>query len=218
MYKKLDESAIELILETGIDEFAEKGLDGANINVIAKKAGVSVGVLYKYFGDKESFFLTCVRHSLDLLDEVLKQTVAHETDIENGIRNIINTLVVHAREHSSHNAMYNEITSGGCKKYAAVLAREIEGRTARVYSQLLDNARRAGAVDPELDPETFAFFLDNLLMMLQFSYSCDYYRERMKIFCGEGIVDDTEKMTESFMRFIGSALKIKKQGENEDCT
>lgn len=218
MYKKLDESAIELILETGIDEFAEKGLDGANINVIAKKAGVSVGVLYKYFGDKESFFLTCVRHSLDLLDEVLKQTVAHETDIESGIRNIISALVVHAREHSNHNAMYNEITSGGCKKYAAALAREIEGRTAGVYSRLIDNARRAGAVDPELDPKTFAFFLDNLLMMLQFSYSCDYYRERMKIFCGDGIVDDTEKMTESFMRFIGSALKIKKQGEDEDCT
>lgn len=209
MYKKLDESAIELILETGIDEFARQGLDRANINVIAKKACVSVGVIYKYFGDKESFFLACVRHSLDLLDDVLVSAVAHETDIERGVRCIINALVDHAREHSSHNAMYNEISSGGCKKYAVTLAREIEGRTAAVYSQLLENARQAGTVDEGLDPKLFAFFLDDLLMMLQFSYSCDYYKERMKIFCGEDALDDTEKITEGFMRFVKNALKIK---------
>ncbi len=208
MYKKLDDNAKMLILETGIDEFAERGLDRANINVIAKKAGVSVGVIYKYFGDKDSFFLACVRHSLDLLDEVLTEAVSHETDIESGIRSIVSALTVHAREHKSHNAMYNEISSGGCKKYARELAREIESRTARVYSALLDNARAAGAADPELDPGFFAFFLDNLFMMLQFSYSCDYYSERMKIFCGEGSADDTEKMTECFMRFVKNALKI----------
>lgn len=82
MYKKLDDNAKQLILETGIDEFAERGLDGANINVIAKKAGVSVGVIYKYFGDKDSFFLACVRHSLALLDAVLSEAISHETDIE----------------------------------------------------------------------------------------------------------------------------------------
>ena len=208
MYKKLDDNAKMLILETGIDEFAERGLDRANINVIAKKAGVSVGVIYKYFGDKDSFFLACVRHSLDLLDEVLAEAVSHETDIESGIRSIVSALIVHAREHKKHNAMYNEISSGGCKKYAKELAREIESRTAKVYSALLENARTAGAVDPELDPRLFAFFLDNLFMMLQFSYSCDYYSERMKIFCGEGSADDTEKMTECFMRFVKNALKI----------
>ena len=56
MYKKLDEKTMHLILETGIDQFARFGLDRANINTIAKAAGVSVGVLYKYFGDKDSFF------------------------------------------------------------------------------------------------------------------------------------------------------------------
>ena len=115
MYKKLDDNAKLTILETGIDEFAERGLDRANINTIAKKAGVSVGVIYKYFGDKDGFFLACVRHSLDLLDAVLTEAVSHETDVETGIRSIVRALIVHAREHKNHNAMYNEITSGGCK-------------------------------------------------------------------------------------------------------
>lgn len=208
MYKKLDDNTIALILETGIDEFAEKGLSRTNINTVARKAKVSVGVIYKYFGDKESFFLACVRHSLKSLDTVLQTAVAHETDVEAGIRSIIGALIVHAREHKSHNAMYNEISSGGCKKYATVLAREIETQTAAVYTELLNNARQAGTVDPELDPKLFAFFLDNLFMMLQFSFSCDYYRERLKIFCGEDALYDVDKITEGFMRFIRNALKI----------
>ena len=116
MYKKLDEKTMHLILETGIDQFARFGLDRANINTIAKAAGVSVGVLYKYFGDKDSFFLACVRHSLAQLDQVLQEAVAHETDIESGIRSIISALIVHAREHQCHNALYNEITSGSCRR------------------------------------------------------------------------------------------------------
>ena len=77
MYKKLDEKTMDLILETGIDQFAQCGLDRANINTIDRTAGVSVGVLYKYFGDKDGFFLACVRHSLALLDQVLQEAVAH---------------------------------------------------------------------------------------------------------------------------------------------
>ena len=208
MYKKLDEKTMHLILETGIDQFARFGLYRANINTIAKAAGVSVGVLYKYFGDKDSFFLACVRHSLAQLDQVLQEAVAHETDIESGIRSIISALIVHAREHQCHNALYNEITSGGCKKYARELAREIEGSSAAVYTRLLENARRAGTVDPTLNPQAFAFFLDNLFMMLQFSFSCEYYRERMAIFLGSDCVDNPEKLIESFMHFIKNALKI----------
>ena len=117
-------------------------------------------------------------------------------------------MIVHARDHQNHNALYNEITSGGCKKYARELAREIEGRTAAVYARLLDNARAAGTVDPTLDPKAFAFFLDNLFMMLQFSFSCEYYRERMAIFLGKDSADEPEKMTEAFMHFIKNALKI----------
>ena len=59
MYKKLDEKTIEAILESGIDVFVEKGLRGAGMNEIAKRSGVSVGVIYKYFSDKDSFFLHC---------------------------------------------------------------------------------------------------------------------------------------------------------------
>ena len=50
----------EQILEIGIEEFASKGYEKANINVIAKKAGISIGLMYKYFATKEDLFVTCI--------------------------------------------------------------------------------------------------------------------------------------------------------------
>ena len=41
------------IINAATTEFALKGFDNANINNIAKKAGVSVGSLYKYFTNKQ---------------------------------------------------------------------------------------------------------------------------------------------------------------------
>ena len=42
-------------------------------------------------------------------------------------------------------------------------------------------------------------------MMLHFSYGCSYYKERLKVFCGEG-PDRDEKIADQMMRFIRAAL------------
>lgn len=203
MYKKLDDEALNCLMETGIREFADKGLDRANINRIAKAAGVSVGVIYKYFDNKDDFFLQCVRYSLKTLDSVLQEAFGHGETTRESIYRIIRALQRCGREHGEYYVMYNEITSGSCKKYAAELAQEIESRTAGLYERMFrDAGSQANIGDPKLE----AFLFDNMLMMLQFSYSCDYYRQRMKIFCGEDCFDDDEKLARDITDYICRAL------------
>ncbi len=204
MYKKLDDEILNNILESGIDEFVDRGFSGANMRGIAQRAGVSVGVIYKYFSDKDSFFRACLDHSLQLLDNVLAEAVKEEEDIDSCIRNIVYALVRHSQQHSNYNAMYNEITAGGCRVYAAEFAKEIETRSAQVYSRLIARAQAQGRISKDADSGVLAFFFDNLLMMLQFSFSCEYYRERMKIFCGESA--DKEDIAEYMITFIEKAL------------
>ena len=206
MYKKLEEETIDDILEAGIDEFIEKGLQGAVMSGIAKKSGVSVGVIYKYFGDKDTFFLACVRHSLELMDATLQEAAAGGGPLAARMQRLILALIRQSRSHASYNAMYNEITSGSCRKYAGTLAREIESRTAALYTRLFDGAQQGGQLTERIEPQLFAFFFDNLLMMLQFSYSCEYYQERMQIFCGDAALDDT-KMADRLTRFLLGAMK-----------
>lgn len=118
MYRKLNEAALGAILEAGIAEFARCGFQPASIAAVAKNAGVSVGVIYKYFGDKDTFFLACVRHSLELMDATLQEAAAGGGPLAARMQRLILALIRQSRSHASYNAMYNEITSGSCRKYA----------------------------------------------------------------------------------------------------
>lgn len=206
MLKKLTQEKMDVILETGIAEFAKYGLDRANINVIAKKAGISVGVLYKYYEDKEAFFLACLRKSLNVLDQVLQEIVAGEDKILVRAEKLIRAVLHYSRDYENYISMYSEITSGSSKKFAPLLASEIESVTANIYTTFIQRAMDDGDIRDDINPRLFAFFFDNLLTMLQFSYSCDYYKERLKVFCGDDVFDQDEKVITELLKFMESAF------------
>ena len=210
MYKKLSDEKKQIIIDSGIEEFAKEGFVGANLARIAKGAGVSVGVIYKYYKDKEDLFLACVRYGLNDLTEALKEVAFKSDDVEESIRAVVKILIKHSKNNVFINMMYNEITSGGAKQFATTLAEEIEGISALVYTDLIRKSIAEGHCKADLNPASAAFFLDNLFMMLQFSYSCDYYKERMKLYLGEAAFDDDETMEEELVKFIGNALGIMK--------
>ena len=207
MYKRLDGDTLNKLLEAGIGEFAEKGFDKANIADIAKTSGLSVGVMYKYYKDKDDFFISCVRHSLELLNEVMDELTDESNGLIGNMEITLRRLVEHARKHTEYYVMYHEITAGGCRKFAPQLAKEIESVTSTVYSKLIGDAKAKGLVRQDIDPNMFAFFFDNLLMMLQFSLSCEYYRERMKIYCNGEPTD--EMLVKELLKFMYAALGIK---------
>ncbi len=208
MHKKLDDATLEKIIEAGIEEFAENGLEKTAMSGIAKRAGVSVGVIYKYYEDKDSFFLACVDYSLELLQQVMENVIRNEDDLKNCIERIVSDLIEAAAEHRSYYRMYHEITTGSCARFASKLASRIEGMSAKVYAGLMDKAEKDGMVRISGDPRILAFFFDNLLMMLQFSLTCDYYSERMKVYCGAENCDNPEAVGKAMVGFIYGALGI----------
>ncbi len=210
MLKPLTEEQIERIIETAIGQFAEKGYAGANVNRIASLADVSVGVIYKYYQDKEGLFLACVRRSLDFLDSVFEQTRSRGGSLMEMIEDLIRRAQQAAREHPAYFQMYHHITvMGAPAEHDVSMAEMIEGSTARLYKGLLESASDKGEIRRDLDPAFFALFFDNLMMMLHFSYACSYYRERYRIYCGEAVPEDEaadEKVRKQLLSYIGGAL------------
>jgi TetR/AcrR family transcriptional regulator len=51
------------ILDVAENEFAARGLAGARVHTIAKRADVNVRMLYHYFGDKEGLFCAVLQRS-----------------------------------------------------------------------------------------------------------------------------------------------------------
>jgi AcrR family transcriptional regulator len=60
-WRRLPEERPRQILEAALDVFGERGLTGARLDDIARRAGVSKGTIYLYFPNKEELFREVVR-------------------------------------------------------------------------------------------------------------------------------------------------------------
>lgn len=210
MLKKLTEEKLSEILEAGIAEFAEQGAERACMSRIAKSAGISVGVLYKYYADKDAFFDACLSRSLDVLRSTLGEIAAEDGRIMSGAEAAIRAVQNFSAEHVNYTRMYLRITAESGGEYAAKLAGAIEGLSSEVYARRIAEAQSAGDVRADMDPRLFAFFFDSLLMMMQFSYCCDYYRERFRVYCGEAAENDA-LVASQLLKFLESAFTTEKK-------
>ncbi|MCI9390952.1 MAG: TetR/AcrR family transcriptional regulator [Oscillospiraceae bacterium] len=205
MLKKLSEAQLERLLEAGVEAFSLHGPAGASMRSIADRAGVSVGVLYKYYGDKEGFLRACLDRSLAALDEVLTSVTAEEAGFRAYARRLIRALLQFSRERGGYVRLYCALAASGGAA-AQGLAEEIEGAAARLYRRAVAAGQAAGDLRRDVDPGLLAFFFDSLLMMVQFSGCCGYYRERFRLYCGAAPEDQEDRLEEELLRFLESAF------------
>ena len=112
-----------------------------------------------------------------------------------------------AKENPEYIRLYHQITVSGSPGGKAQSAELIESSTAKIYGEFIRRAAESGEIRSDIDPAAFAFLIDNLLMMLHYSYACDYYTDRFRIYFGEDAAARDEMVRDQMLKFIGSALK-----------
>lgn len=197
------------ILDAAIEVFASNGYENANTNKIAHQAGISVGSLFQYFDNKEDLFRTAVTHGASVLKSILEEIMLGEEDILNKVEKVIRVIQKHSRESGNMIRLYNEMASQSNSRIIIEAVDEIEGVTAKLYTSLIEKAQLEMQARTDCDPKMFAFLLDNIFMMLQFSYACDYHRDRFKLFVSEDIFERDDFVVEQTLKFIKSAFTNK---------
>lgn len=206
LFQRISEEKRNRIMETAIIEFADYGYDNANTNTIAKKAGISVGSLYKYFINKEDLFLTTVKYCVIVLKNTLENIMGEKDDVLIKVEKILRAILDHSRNNRNMIKLYNELTTNSRSELVAPVVEDIEGMTAKLYSSMIEQLQKEGQVRDDCDPKMLAFLMDNLFMMLQFSYSCNYYQERFKMFLNEDILENDEFVIQNTLKFIEAAF------------
>ena len=184
------------------------GFDNANINTIAKKAQVSVGSLYKYFDTKTDLFMTSVHYGISNLEVVVESVVNSDEDVMVRLEKLMRIAIEYSRRNSILIKLYNVCTNESNSDLAEKIAKDMEEITAEAYKKTIIQGQVAGEIRTDIDPGMAAFLVDNLLMNIQFSYACDYYCERYKIYAGDDIFQKDEFAIENILRFIKAALKM----------
>ncbi|MGN0521513.1 MAG: TetR/AcrR family transcriptional regulator [Eubacterium sp.] len=211
-FERASKERREKILEVGIEEFSSKGYENANINVIAKKCGISIGLMYKYFSTKEDLFITCLNHGMEILEQALYDIMQSDDKLLVKAEKLIRTTCMHSKKNSHYIKMYNEITAEkGFDKRTREIVEQIESKRSSMYITSITQAFEKGDVRSDLDPKFFAFFLDNLLTPLQFSFTCDYYKERFRVYTGVDVNEmDDDQIVTQLLKFIESAFTFEK--------
>ena len=202
MYKQLSAEQQEKIINTAICEFADKGYSNSSVSRIAKGAGVSVGVIYKYYEDKAALFNACIKKSIALLVDSLKTAGEAGGSLYDIMRRVIRSNISFAKSDPDYIRMYHTIVSGDTPEDASNITKEIEKAAADTYISAVERAKKHGEIRADVDTGALAMFFDNMMMMLHFSYACDYYKERYQMYVGEDIFDKDSWMEEQLMLFF----------------
>lgn len=132
-FDKIPEERREKILNEAIKEFAANGYNAANINYIAKKAGVSIGSLYSYFAAKEDLFLEVIDKGYNILEGVLRSIDINQGDIFDQLEKLLRAAQAYAIKYPEINQMYLDLTTQGLSGFSDKLSYKMESITAEFY-------------------------------------------------------------------------------------
>ncbi len=196
----------EKVMQAAHEAFAAKGYSGTSINDIAKKAEISIGAMYSYFASKEDLFLSIVNHAYETMDDILKKIANESSDLMDCIERMLVTSRTFAQDYPELNQMYLDITTQALSGLSERLSDRLENITPQLLQRKIKEAKAQGVVAQTVDEKVISFCLDNLFMMYQFSFSSDYYKQRMKIYVGQDYIAEPEKMEKHILKFIEKGL------------
>lgn len=96
--KKPKEIRVDSIITAAVEEFLEKGYDGASVNAIAAKAGVSKGGFYHHFPNKEVLLMKANEKLSEPIVEMAARAMENKSAL-NGLESYIEEYLHYWTEH-----------------------------------------------------------------------------------------------------------------------
>lgn len=94
------------ILTASLEEFASQGFQGASLRSIAKKAGVSLGVTYNYFKNKDDILKELIVNFYSHREAVIALATKNLSNTEAPILTYLNCLITDIKMHEEMYRLY----------------------------------------------------------------------------------------------------------------
>lgn len=132
---RIREEQKEVILAAAEEVLATNGLQAGRMDLVAAHAGVSVGTLYNYFGDRESLLRTLLAtRREELLDRVDRALLESDGTFQGRLRAFLDATFEHCRAHRAFLSLFLQ------EEAAALKAKLEPPRGARTLELLNERA------------------------------------------------------------------------------
>lgn len=140
------------ILKAALQEFSDKGFDGARVDEIALRSGVQKNLIYYYFKSKDGLFTAVLEQMYETLRKRQKDLEIRHMDPVEGMRKLVQfTAKVWLQHPEFLNILSSENLLGGRHVREAAGIREMYNPLLETIKQLLDKGRETGIFRPDID-------------------------------------------------------------------
>ena len=141
----------EVIERVATEVFAERGYEGASIDEIARRSGVSAPVVYDHFASKQDLYRRLLVRTRDELLEMWREHLASDAPAGVRIPRALDAWAAYVETHPYASRMYFRETTGVPEVMA--FHRELHAQARTALGALLarepGSERLAGSDDPE---------------------------------------------------------------------
>lgn len=141
------------IIEASIQEFSQKGFEGARVDEIALRAGVNKNLLYHHFGNKDGLFVAVLTHTYENIRSRQQDIQLRTVDPEAGMRRlVISTGKIWVQFPEFQRLLMSENLAGGRHVASDAAFSDLYNPLLDTIEQLLARGREAGVFRDDIDP------------------------------------------------------------------
>ncbi len=160
-FEKIRESASSRILDAGLELFAVNGFHATSISQIAAKAGISKGLMYNYFKNKDDLLRKIIEEGFRELEKMMGG-IYTETDPSKALEKVIRISLSQIKSNPTYWRLYmSVILQSESQKDVKDLMMEFRGQATQQLSELFkamgekDHYMKAFALGTQLDGIAF---------------------------------------------------------------
>ncbi len=206
-FRRLDPIRQQTVIQAILDEAAEKNPAALNIKQVAARAGVSVGSLYQYFGNRDNLLAFAVELCVLMMTDLF--AMSHPYLIEMPLREALTAYLTYGIEWSQTQQgfiqFFGRAAYQGDPRLAEKVVEPVATAMREMVEDMLKAALQRGEISQDLDLEAASRVVNALVIALGDSqllpYLNQYFQVTDKTMSFERVV---EAMVEMVMNGIAS--------------
>ncbi len=197
-FQNLSREKQERITRIAVEEFGNKGFDGASINAMVGRMKIAKGSIFQYFGDKKGLFLFVFNRSVDMVKEYLRtvRDQSSDEDIATRLNKTLSAGIAFIKNHPLLYRLYMKVLFEPKAPFRDEILISLRQHSTDYLRSLLENALLKKELDQNIDLDKAAFVLDAVMDRFLCAHTIKHLDS------GLGIYDAPSEKTETWITEI----------------
>jgi len=204
-FRRLDPARQQAVIQAILDEAAEKSPTALNIKRVAERAGVAVGSLYQYFGNRENLLAfaveLCVHQMTDLF--AMSRSYLKEMPLREALTAYLTYGIEWSQTQQGFIQFFGRAAYQDDPGLADKVVKPVATAMRETIEDMLEAAIQRGEISPDLDLEAISRLVNGLTIVVGDSQLLPYLNHYFQI------TDETvpiERIIESLVDLIMNGI------------